>query len=204
MTRERDDGFLHADIDTNLYSDPKIVQLARTYRDPIKTATAVTMYHALILASWRQGERVTVDEAAPAWWLEPINGIADDLHTVGLTDIEGRIPEHAWERWFRKAYDRRENRRESGRKGGLVSPKERLSEAQAALNQTDTPSVTPSNRLTALPSASHGGVCPICGQSLTTSANATDGVRAAKKGTTVHDVHVRCFDSEAGREWRAA
>ena len=76
MSRDRDAGFLHADIDTNLLSDPKLVLVAKGYRDPVKTAAAASLYLALILGSWRQGERITINEAAPAWWLDPVDDIA--------------------------------------------------------------------------------------------------------------------------------
>lgn len=137
----RDDGFAIADIDAGLFADPKIVALARQLRDPVQTAAHVALYQALVLGSWGAGERITLNDALPAWWLEPVDDIQAKLVAVGLLDGDGRIPEHSWDAWFTPAWERREARRESGRIGGRksrpkASPKHRSSDATATLNPT--------------------------------------------------------------------
>lgn len=104
----RDAGFAHADLDTGLLADPKIVALARRLRDPHATAAHVALYLATLLESWGSGERVSIDTAAPAWWLDDLDDVRANLAAVGLLDSEGKVPEHAWESWFAPAADRRE------------------------------------------------------------------------------------------------
>ena len=58
------------------------------------------------------------------------------LREAGLLDDENRIPQRSWDSWFGPANERREQRREAGRLGGTLSrPKQRLSDAEAALEQ---------------------------------------------------------------------
>jgi len=119
----RDDGFAIADVDAGLYADPKVVALARRLRDPRSAAVHVALYEALVLGSWGAGERITFEEALPAWWLEDVDDVRANLAAVGLVDVDGRIPDHAWEAWFQPAWDRRETRRAKARKGGLARPR---------------------------------------------------------------------------------
>jgi hypothetical protein len=105
------DGFATGDVDTGLLADPKIVNLARRLRDPVTTGAYIALYVAVVLESWASGQRMTLDDAAPAWWLEPIDDARDHLQAVGLLDAEARIPEHAWAGWFGPA----ERRRQAGR-----------------------------------------------------------------------------------------
>jgi hypothetical protein len=127
-------GFPRADIDVGFYHDPKINKLARHLRDPSRTMVCLGLYQSLILASWADGERVTLDDAAPAWWLDPLGDVAAELEAVGLVDAEGRIPEHAWETWFGPARDARRDRKFEGAIGGLIrsgmSREEAVAEAQ--------------------------------------------------------------------------
>src|SRR5262245_36033923 len=104
----REDGFPIADLDVGLFHDQKVVALARRLRDERQTATAVALYVNLILESWAAGDRVTLDEALPAWWVDAPDGIREDLHAVDLIDDESRIPADAWTGWFVPAFDRRE------------------------------------------------------------------------------------------------
>jgi hypothetical protein len=113
------DGFERADIDTMLHSDPKVVALARRLRESGRTMAAVGVYTGLVLASWRAGQRVTLEESLPAWWIDPFDELAADLTAVGLIDDEQRIPIHAWESWFKPANDRRQTYRDKARLGGL-------------------------------------------------------------------------------------
>ena len=112
----RDAGFLHADVDTSLMADPKVVALARRLRDPERTAVSVCLFTGLILASWKAGARVTLAEAAPAWYLEPVEAIQADLEAVGLVDHDGRLQAHAWTSWYIPADERREQTRERWRR----------------------------------------------------------------------------------------
>lgn len=116
----RDEGFAHADIDTGQLEDGKFRLLWRALNDASTMSIAVVAYHATVLASWAAGDRVSVDEAAPLW-LVPGPGIVQALLEVGLLDSERRIPAHAWESWYRPAWDRREAKRAGGRRGGLAA-----------------------------------------------------------------------------------
>ena len=115
----RDDGFNIADVSTSQLDDPKFRALWRRLKDQPAMCEAIASYHAIILESWANGDRVTADEAVPVW-LTPSLDVLAAMVAVGLLDAEHRIPEHAWESWYRPAYKRREERRESGRKGGLA------------------------------------------------------------------------------------
>ncbi len=117
----RDDGFKVADIDTGLPADPKVVALARRLRGGIRTAAAMGLHEALLLASWRLGERVTIDEALPAWFLDDPGDLVAALRDVRLIDAEGRIPERAWAGWFGPALDRRFGNDFGRVVGGLVA-----------------------------------------------------------------------------------
>ena len=129
----RDDGFTIADLDTTLYADPKIVALARRLRDSVQTAAHVALFEALLLGSWGAGHRITLEEALPAWWLDPVDEIRANLQAVGLIGRDGRIKDRAWQAWFTPAWKRREARRESGRKGGQAKGDASSSDAQATL-----------------------------------------------------------------------
>ena len=127
----RDDGFRVADTDTGMMADPKVLALARRFRDPIKTMAAVGLYDAVRLASWGAGRRLMLEETVPGWWLEPVDEIAAHLVAVGLLDAERRIPAHAWEGWFVPALDRFLANRRGSIYAGLVS----RGMAPAAANQ---------------------------------------------------------------------
>jgi hypothetical protein len=140
----RDDGFTIADVDTGLYADPKVVALARRLRNPVQTAAHVALFEALLLGSWGAGQRITFEEALPAWWLKPADDVRTNLVAVGLIGDDGRIPERAWEAWFSPAWQRREARRENGRKGGRVKPRSSAPKATlkpvSSVAQPDRPS----------------------------------------------------------------
>ena len=103
----RDDGFLHADIDTDLFNDPKVKALVRRLSDPVKGMVGVGLYTAAVLASWRRGEPVTVEDAQPSWWLAPIDEYVMAMIAVGLIEESGMVPDRVWERWHRPARQRR-------------------------------------------------------------------------------------------------
>jgi hypothetical protein len=117
----RDDGFKVADTDTGLHADPKVVALARKLGGGIRTAAAMSLYEAVRLASWRLGERVAIEEALPAWFLDDPSDLVAALRQARLVDDEGRIPEHAWVSWFGPALDRRLGADFGRIVGGLVA-----------------------------------------------------------------------------------
>lgn len=146
----RDDGFAVADMDTGKHNDPKFKRLWKIVRDEALMNAAVALYEATQLESWAEGERVCADDAAPFWMVDAAPSLTA-LREANLLDDEFKIPVHAWESWFRPAFDRREQRRESGRIGGKRSrsdaepkPKQRLSGAEPVRtvpSDTDKPFV---------------------------------------------------------------
>jgi hypothetical protein len=133
----RDDGFGTADVDTGLLDDTKLRRLIRATRDEAVITRCIVGYIAVVLSSWRAGERVTLEDAAPVW-MTGVDDLIAKLAEAGLLDADGRIPEHAWTGWFEPAWRRREERRASGRKGGLAKAENRQagSDAVAQLEQS--------------------------------------------------------------------
>ena len=120
----RDDGFAVADMDSGYFDDAKMRDLWQRLRDPDRMARAVCLHSATLLASWRQGERISVDRAIPLWLPADADLVAA-LKVAHLLDRFGKIPADSWQTWFGTAYNRRETRRVSGRAGGLVSAQNR-------------------------------------------------------------------------------
>ena len=126
----RDDGFDVADLSTGHLDDPKVKALWRALGpDQDRMSRALLLHLATLIASWRQGTRVSVDEAVPVW-LDPDAELVAALVDAKLLDRTGRIPVRSWKGWFGPAWERREARREAGRKGGQASGKHRLSIAE--------------------------------------------------------------------------
>jgi hypothetical protein len=142
----RDDGFAIADVDTGLLDDAKVRALWRLLGEPTAMCHALTIREAVLLASWREGHRVTAETSAPVWLPLPTT-LLDALVTVGLLDRSHRMPRRSWDSWFGPAYARREERREAGRRGGLAKAKRSSSSATATLY----PSV-PSSSIPSVPS----------------------------------------------------
>lgn len=150
----RDDGFPVADVDSAYFEDSKMRDLWQRVRDPDKMARAVILHSATFLGSWRQGERITVTQAAPLW-IQVDEELVGHLKAVKLLDRAGKITTNAWDKWFGPAFQRREAKRESGRAGGLASVKGRSSDASPSLPPPDKgrsspaepvrPSVNPSS-----------------------------------------------------------
>ena len=138
-----------ADVDVGLLDDAKARALWRRLRDQALMARAIVGHFALILESWSAGERVSLEEALPVW-LEADDVIVDALIAVGLIDAEHRIPEHAWTSWYLPAWQRREERRQSGRKGGLA----KAANASAASSATAEPRQSQSDALPDRPTVS--------------------------------------------------
>lgn len=113
------DGFGRADVDTNLMHDPKAIALARRLRDPALTMSTLGLYVSAVLASWSAGRRVSVSDAAPAWWLVELDEPIAALREVGLVDEEGCVLEHAFAAWFGPAQVRRSIASEAGVRGNI-------------------------------------------------------------------------------------
>src|SRR5688500_18737060 len=105
----RDDGFPIADISTVLLDDAKVRKLARRCPEDGELSARLVIYMATLLASWREGRRLTASEAES--WIEPSDERLADLREVALFDAQNRILARAWERYFRPAWERREQAR---------------------------------------------------------------------------------------------
>jgi hypothetical protein len=175
----RSEGFPIADVDVGILDDPKVRALVRSTKDEALVARAMVAYMAVVTGSWGRGERVTLEDAVPLW-INSVEDLAERLASVGLLDAEGRIPERSWESWFRPAWDRREERRESGRKGGyakhrnqsgLAQPEHSQSEAKAepypSVPSVQDPSVPGTREPSPLNGLDdHQRTCPRCGDLL--------------------------------------
>jgi len=107
----REDGFDVADVATGHLDDPKVKALWRAVApDQDRMSRALTLHLSVLLASWRQGQRVTVAEAVPVW-LDPDESLVKALTDARLLDKTGRIPVRAWKSWFGPASGRRETLR---------------------------------------------------------------------------------------------
>lgn len=103
------EGFERMDVSTAIDDDPKFRALAR--RHPEAFAVAFTAYVGMMARSWRQGERLTAEEAWPP--LLPYDPAAvTAMRDVLLLDDDARIPAGAWERHFGEAFERRRAGRE--------------------------------------------------------------------------------------------
>ena len=145
----RDDGFAVADVDSGYFEDAKLRDLWQRLHNPDQMARAVVLHQATVLASWRQGGRVTVTQACPLWAVVDAD-VLGALVAVKLLDRSGRLPVTSWIEWFGTAHKRREDRREAGRIGGLASGRSRTTDAEGPPKQPSTvaepvrPSVRPS------------------------------------------------------------
>lgn len=141
----RDDGFPVADVDSAYFDDAKMRDLWQRIHDPDQMARAVVLHSATFLGSWRQGERITVAQAAPLW-MHADAALVDHLKAVKLLDRAGKIPASGWTKWFGPAFARREARREIGRAGGKASGKSRstVSEAEVEVQLGASEPVRPS------------------------------------------------------------
>ena len=93
-------GTSRADIDVGLMHDPKVLRLARHYRDPAKTSTALMLYVSAVLSSWDHDEPVSVADAAPGWFVEDVGPWVADLATARLVDDDGRVPASTLDVWM--------------------------------------------------------------------------------------------------------
>lgn len=131
----RDAGFAIADVASGHLDDEKVRKLWRRLGSQAEMCEAVTLHLAVVLASWREGRRVTAAAATPLWLTASPESVAA-LVAVGLLDRTHRVPLRTWTEWFGAATARREARREAGRRGGLARGKQSGSNASALLNPT--------------------------------------------------------------------
>src|SRR5262249_43753298 len=111
-------------------------RLVRSSRDEGLVARCIVAHSATVLASWRAGERVRLEDAAPIW-LTDLDDIAARLSAADLLDPDGRIPERAWSGWYQPARERRQRRIEAGRKGGQANRGSSNAEALLGLGSSN-------------------------------------------------------------------
>jgi hypothetical protein len=176
----RGEGFQTADIDTGLLDDAKMRHLWRLLRDPATMARAVVAYEAAVLASWRTGDRITAEDAAP-FWDDPAELLAP-LVAAGLLDNEHRVPLHVWTAWYGPAYARTEAKRGGGRIAGLMAHgmtrDEAVAEALRRKGQT-SPEAIPGDS-----SEIAGPVPPVPPLLLDPPLHAREGENGSKEPTT--------------------
>lgn len=99
------EGFARADVDTSLFDDRKVRKLLRALGgDPRATRDAIGLYVGVLLASWREDYRQTLEEGAPLLWTsEDIEAYAPALCGTGWLDSDGRVPEETFARWTEPA-----------------------------------------------------------------------------------------------------
>jgi hypothetical protein len=149
----RDGGFDRMDVSTSLPDDRKFRALAR--RHPDLLAAAGWAYLGLLAMSWREGERLTLEEGWPA--LLPYDeAAADALREARLVDDELRIPEHAWAAWYVVACERRR----------LGRDRQKRADIKRGHTNPETPLEPPAVRQTASQSVSQAGptLAPTPGQ----------------------------------------
>lgn len=115
----RDDGFAIADVATGHFDDPKVRKLWRLLGDPDAMTRALVVHFAVLLGSWGEGRRVTVDEAVPVWLTVSDETLAA-LRSAGLIDRQGRLPRRSWDSWYGPAARRREAARAAGAEGNRI------------------------------------------------------------------------------------
>jgi hypothetical protein len=140
----RDAGrFRIADVDTGLIDDPKIRRLVRSFGDEAAAARAIVGYVATVLASWDHGDRVSLEDAAPAW-LTGLDDLGARLAEVGLLDAEGRIVDQAWSSWYSPAATRLEQTRERWRRANAKRLRAATARSQRGLHgDPSSPSAPP-------------------------------------------------------------
>jgi hypothetical protein len=109
----RDDGFATADLDVKFLRDPKIRRLWKRL-PPGEAKSALILYLGVVLSSWEQGDRVSIDDAIS---FDTVTPQRVEALKAELLDDDGKVPFAVWERWFEPAWDRRERSRAGGREG---------------------------------------------------------------------------------------
>lgn len=140
----RDAGFPIADLDVGFLRDVKVRRLRS--RIPERGSDATVLYLAVVLSSWEEGDRLAVHEADSPVPATP--DLVDALHAAGLLDDDGKVPVHAWEGWFRPAWERREKKRSGGQRGNAI----RWGSRSHSDSESDSDSVSPNRPIRTDPS----------------------------------------------------
>jgi hypothetical protein len=146
----REDGFDVADVATGHLDDPKVKALWRALApDQDRMSRALTLHLSVLLASWRQGFRVTVSEAVPVW-LDPDESLVNALTDARLLDKTGRIPSRSWKSWFGPASERRDKTRDRWRRANerrlLSTPRGNSADTARDVGSGTARPVRPSDR----------------------------------------------------------
>jgi hypothetical protein len=146
----RDGGFPIADVATGHFNDPKVRRLWRVLGDSDAMARALTVHLAVVLASWGEGRRMTVDESAPFWLSVSEESIAA-LRKVGLLDRQGRLPRRSWDSWYGPAVERRDSTRERWRRAN--ARRKEVADGSPRGRNDDTASTVPYRTVPSEPSS---------------------------------------------------
>jgi hypothetical protein len=153
----RDEGFPIGDRSTRTLYDVRLVRAARKVG-----LSAVVAWDAIVDASWEAGHRVTFADAVDIlpYDLGDTDAVLAALVSIGLLADDGCIREESWQTWYQPAYDRREERREAGRRGGLAKARnlaalEQSQSTGVAEPYPSVPSVPSVPSLPSVPRASH-------------------------------------------------
>lgn len=162
----RDAGFSIADVSVTIFEDTKVRLLVRRLQaQPGERNTALLLYLATVLESWKAGRQVAASEALPLWMEEDAVPAIEALVAAKLLDEAECVPDDTWEAWYGTARDRRARLRESGRKGGLArvaSSGDAVSSAGKALSTaaSKASSLNGNGRQRAVTGASHAVAMP--------------------------------------------
>lgn len=142
----RDDGFAVMDVSSDIVNDPKVRKLYR--HAPDHAGVAFIAYVATMGESWKQGRRMTIDDAWPAF-LPFDKPAVEALVHVGLIDARGYVTAKAWRGWFEVALQRRSKSRDrwaryNAQRNADTTSGPRGSDAVTASSVPSAPSVSPS------------------------------------------------------------
>ena len=108
-------GWTTADVSVVMLEDRKLARLRHEAPDEGEGAIRSMLYVGLVLASWRDGERIPLAELSGVYTVSTERFEA--LRDVGLVDDKGRIPAKSWTGWNGPAEARRDQRRAAGKLG---------------------------------------------------------------------------------------
>lgn len=140
----RDDGFAVADFATSHFDDPKVKALCKALAPDVdRICRALTLHEAIVLVSWREGRRVTAEDAAPIWLLD-FDAPADDLRIHKLLDDDSKLPVRSWRKWYGAANKRRNALRAGWRKRDEKRRSRTKDTTDSRVSHAPRPSVRPS------------------------------------------------------------
>lgn len=190
----RSDGFERMDVSTSIDDDPKFRALAR--RHPETFATALAAYVGLLARSWREGERLTLEEGWPALLQIDEKAICA-MREVELVDDEDRLPQGAWTAWYGAAVERRRLGRERQhradvRRGRVKPPAPPSQSISQSEGRADRPSVSQSGP-TLVHGRSNAGLCPVCQKLMRHDQSTT----VSTLGSEALEMHSSCIPDAA-------